>query len=140
MEIHRADRSYRTRAAVVLAACLAVGAVGLVWLNGWLSRLAENGFFDGEEQLGLWLFAGSLSTLLVLTCAGASVALLRLAGRVSAEQRYPPQEMRTASDVVVKRGSEADRIASSIRFCAWFLLLVAALLAVWGGWMLYVLS
>lgn len=140
MEIHHADRSYRNRAALVLSTCLAVGALGLLWLNDWLSRLADGGLFDGEERFGLWLFAGSLSSLLVLTCAAAAVALLRLARRISEEQRYPPNNMRTASDVIVKRGAEASSTAASIRFCAWFLLLVSAVLAAWGGWMLYVLS
>jgi hypothetical protein len=40
----------------------------------------------------------------------------------------------------VKRGAEADVVASRVRWCAWFLMFLAATLGAWGGWMLYVLA
>lgn len=140
MEIHHADRRYRNRALLVLAACLVAGAVGLVWLNNWLAKLGASGLMNGEERLGLWLFTGSISLVLLLTCAGAALALLRLASRIAASERYPPDGMQTARDVPVKRGAEARRMASIIRRSAWFLVCLALVLAAWGGWMLYVLS
>jgi hypothetical protein len=140
VEIHRADRRYRNRALLVLVACLLGGGVGLVWLNGWLARLGSGGLMDGEEHLGLWLFTGSISLVLLLTCVGAALALLRLASRIAATERFPPDGMQTARDVPVKRGEEALRMAATIRRCAWFLVFLAAVLAAWGGWMLFELS
>lgn len=140
VEIHRADRRYRNRALWLLAACLLGGLAGLIWLNGWLAKLGSDGLMNGEERLGLWLFTGSISLLLLLTCVGAALALFRLASRTATAQRYPPDGMQTARDVPVKRGSEALQLAANIRRSAWFLVFLATVLASWGGWMLYVLS
>jgi len=140
MEIHRADRRYRNLVAAVLAGCLLAGAAGLAWLHSWLAGLGPGAWMFGEERLGLTLFVGALSAMLVLSCVVGAVALSRLAGRIRQEQRYPPTDMRTARDVEVLRGEKAQAMAARLRIAAAMLILLALLLGGWGAWMLYALG
>lgn len=139
MEMHRADVRYRRQVLLALGASLLLGLAGLYWLNRWLADLIARGPMLSEDHLGLWLFTATITALLVLACVVAGTGLWRLAIRVQSQRRYPPDDMRTALDVPVRRDAAASALARRARQVAGLLFAAALAVAIWGGWMLYVL-
>ena len=139
MEMHRADARYRRQVLLALGASLLLGLAGLYWLNRWLAELIARGPMLSEDHLGLWLFTATTTGLLARACLVAGSGLWQLAGRIQSQRRYPPEDMRTARDVPVRRDGAADTLARRARQVAGLLFAAALTVAAWGGWMLYVL-
>lgn len=134
MEIHRADKAYRTRAGWLLAG-VAILCVVLLWqLNAWLGRVtAELGASDPEavRYWLRWLLAG-LGIALSVPAAALGISLRRLALESRLQGRFPPRNWKTWRDVRVLRDAPALRWARRIDAAGLAALAVAALFVAWA--------
>lgn len=134
MEIQRADRRLRFLAALMLMAAVAVGAVALLLLQGWLAELKQLAFVDAQPRLlaaFAWISGSACIMLLAL-----GIHVWRVGARVRAAAQFPPPGARVLRDTVVLRGVAAIRRGRFIQGAGVVLMLcVPALLA--ASWRLY---
>ena len=133
MEIHRADKAYRTRSALLLAVATVLGAVLLWQLNAWLSHMAVTLSASDPATLSHWLriLFVALGIGLAVPAALLGISLRRLALASRLEGRFPPREWKTWRDVRVLRDAPALAWARRVEIAATCALLLAALLLAW---------
>ena len=109
MEIHQADKAYRTRSIWLLAGVAILCAVLLWQLNIWLGRVtSELGASDPDtvRYWLRWLLAG-LGVALAVPAAALGISLRRLALESRLQGRFPPRTWKTWRDVRVLRDAPA---------------------------------
>lgn len=135
MEIHRADKAYRTRSALLLAG-IALLCVVLLWqLNLWLGRMNTELMGSDPDTVRRWLRAllSGLGISLALPAAALGISLRRFALASRIEGRFPPREWKTWRDVRVLRDSAALAWARRVELAATATLVLAALLVLWAA-------
>jgi hypothetical protein len=139
-DFHRADPAYRRTMQIWLVACVAGGALLLLVLNVWLDRLYSTLAHSNLDAYQHWmnrLLAG-LCVLLGIGMAAFGLWLQGLARQTRQERRWPPSAMRTSTDVRIRYLTSADALVQQMLAGAWLLWLLAAGLAAWAGWLLFV--
>ena len=135
MEIHRADKAYRNRSAMLLAA-IALLCIILLWqLNAWLGRVNTELMASDPDTVRRWLRAllVGLGGSLALPAAALGIRLRRFALSSRIEGRFPPREWKTWRDVRVLRDSAALAWARRVELAAAAMLALAALLVLWAA-------
>jgi hypothetical protein len=135
MEIHRADRAYRTRSALLLGA-IALLCIILLWqLNLWLGRVNAELMGSDPDTVRRWLRAllAGLGVSLALPAAALGINLRRFALASRIEGRFPPREWKTWRDVRILRDSAALAWARRVELAGASMLAVAALLILWAA-------
>jgi len=139
-EYHRADPAYRRQMIGWLAFTVAAGAVTLYALNRWLHALQSGMGMDAGVTLETWLHRLLGGTCLLLAAAAAAFGLWlrRVAAQTQRERRWPPSGMRTSQDVRIRYLTSADALVAQLNAGGAALLLLAAVLVAWGGWLLWI--
>lgn len=135
MEIHRADKAYRTRSALLLAG-IALLCIVLLWqLNLWLGRVNTELMGSDPDTVRRWLRAllAGLGVSLALPAAALGISLRRFALASRIEGRFPPREWKTWRDVRVLRDSAALAWARRVEWASTATLVLAALLVLWAA-------
>ena len=135
MELHQADKAYRTRAIWLLAGVSILCAVLLWQLNIWLGRItSELGASDPDtvRYWLRWLLAG-LGVALAVPAAALGISLRRLALESRLQGRFPPRTWKTWRDVRVLRDSPAQAWAKRVEVAGVAILCVAGLLVAWAA-------
>ena len=135
MEIHRADKAYRTRSALLLAG-IALLCIVLLWqLNLWLGRVNTELMGSDPDTVRRWLRAllAGLGVSLALPAAALGISLRRFALASRVQGRFPPCEWKTWRDVRVLRDSAALAWARRVELAATATLVLAALLVLWAA-------
>ena len=135
MEIHRADKAYRTRSALLLAG-IALLCIVLLWqLNLWLGRVNTELMGSDPDTVRRWLRAllAGLGVSLALPAAALGISLRRFALASRVQGRFPPREWKTWRDVRVLRDSAALAWARRVELAATATLVLAALLVLWAA-------
>ena len=133
MEIHRADKAYRTRSGLLLAVIAVLCAAVLWQLNGWLSRLTGTLATSDPATVHQWLrvlFVG-LGIGLAVPAAGLGIALRRLGLTSRLEGRFPPRDWKTWRDVRVLRDAPALAWARRVELAGTCALALEVLLLAW---------
>ena len=136
VEIHYADKAYRTRSIGLLVAAVALCA-GLLWqLNAWLDALAVGLASTDPETARRWLrlLFVALGVGLAVPSAALGLQLRRFALASRVEGRFPPREAKTLRDVRVLRDAAALTWARRVEMGATAALALAALLLGWAAW------
>jgi len=135
MEIHRADKAYRTRSALLLGG-IALLCIVLLWqLNLWLGRVNTELMGSDPDTVRRWLRAllAGLGISLALPAAALGISLRRFALASRIEGRFPPRGWKTWRDVRVLRDSAALAWARRVELAAIATLVLAALLVLWAA-------
>lgn len=135
MEIHRADKAYRTRSALLLGG-IALLCIALLWqLNLWLGRVNTELLGSDPDTVRRWLRAllAGLGISLALPAAALGISLRRFALASRIEGRFPPREWKTWRDVRVLRDSAALTWARRVELAATATLVLAVLLVLWAA-------
>src|SRR5688572_3698142 len=111
MEIHQADKAYRTRALLLFAGVAVLCAVLLWQLNLWLDTVTRELGASDPDTVRRWLRAllAGLRFGLAVTPAALGVNLRNLAWEARIQERFPPLEWKTLRDVRVLRDAHALR-------------------------------
>ena len=136
MEIHHADKAYRTRA-LLLFAGVAVLCVVLLWqLNLWLDTVTRELGASDPDTVRRWLRAllAGLGFAFALPAAALGMSLRRLAMEARGQGRFPPREWKTLRDVRVLREAHALRWSRRVEWAGTAAQLLALVFAVWGTW------
>lgn len=109
MEIHKADKAYRTRALLLFAAIAMLCAVLLWQLDLWLDKVASELATSDPETVQRWLRAllAGLGIALAVPAALLGINLRKLALNSRIQGRFPPREWKTLRDVRVLRDAPA---------------------------------
>src|SRR5881392_2345729 len=109
MEIHYADKAYRTRTLLLLGLTALFCGVLLLLLDGWLRQVNAQLAHSDPDTVRRWLrglFAGlGLALAIPAALLGMGLRRLGLAGRI--QGRFPPQDWKTLRDVRVLRDAAA---------------------------------
>ena len=136
MEMHRADKAYRTRSLWLLAAIVVMCVVLLWQLQSWLDSLTLQ--LDGRDPRTVreWvrLLLVGLGFALAIPAVGLSVSLRRLAQATRGEQRFPPADLKTLRDVRVLRGPAALAWSRRVQSGSTVALALAGLFLGWAAW------
>lgn len=135
MEIHRADRAYRNRSALLLAG-VALLCLGLLWqLSLWLGRVNAELLDSDPDTVRRWLRAllGGLGVALAVPAAALGLSLRRFALACRLEGRFPPRNWKTWRDVRVLRDAPALAWARRVERMASFALALAGLFVLWAA-------
>ena len=134
MEIHRADKAYRTRAAWLLAAVAILCAVLLWQLDTWLAQVTTELGASDPDTVSYWLrwLLAGLGIALALPAAALGIGLRRLALESRLQGRFPPRHWKTWRDVRVLRDAPALRWAKRVEASGLAALGLAALFATWA--------
>jgi len=136
VEIHHADKAYRTRSLWLLAAIVVMCAVLLWQLQSWLDSLATQ--LDGRDPRTVreWvrLLLAGLGFALAIPAIGLSVSLRRLAQAARGEQRFPPAGLKTMRDVRVLRGPAALSWSRRVQAGSSAAMVLAVLFLAWAAW------
>jgi hypothetical protein len=136
MEIHQADKAYRTRA-LLLFAGVAVLCAFLLWqLNLWLDAVTRGLGASDPDTVRRWLRAllAGLGLGFAVPAAGLGFNLRKLAQQARIEGRFPPRDWKTFRDVRVLRDAHALRWSRRVESAANAALFVALALATWAAW------
>ena len=136
MEIHRADKAYRTRSVLLLVATLAL-CVALLWqLQAWLAQMSATLAASDPATLSRWLriLFVALGVGLAVPAAALGVSLRRLAHASRIEGRFPPREWKTWRDVRVLRDRPALAWTRRVDLAARTSLVLSVLLFAWAAW------
>lgn len=136
-EIHRADPAYRRRMWAWLAFIVVAGALALFALQLWLGTLRAGMAADGGQAFGLWvhrLLAG-LCVVIAIAAIAFGAWLRRLAEATRRDRRWPPNAMRTSSDVRVRYLTSADSLVTQFRAGSVVLFVAAAMFLAWAAWL-----
>ena len=136
MEIHHADKAYRTRSLWLLVAIVLMCAVLLWQLQAWLGSLTSQLQGSDPRVVREWvrLLLVGLGFALAMPAIGLSVALRRLAAAARSEERFPPAALKTLRDVRILRGPAAQAWARRVLNASHGALVLAAVLLGWAGW------
>jgi hypothetical protein len=136
MEIHHADKAYRTRSLWLLLAIVLMCALLLWQLQSWLDSLTSQLYGSDPRVVREWvrLLLVGLGFALALPAIGLSMALRRLAAAANDEGRFPPSGLKTLRDVRVLRGPAAQAWARRVLLGSRGALGLAAVLLAWAGW------
>jgi len=136
-EIHRADPAYRRQMWAWFGFTVVAGALVLFALQYWLDGLRADMGADDGRAFGMWLHR-----LIAGLCVAFAVAaiifgawLRRLAEATRRDRRWPPNAMRTSSDVRVRYLTSADALVSQFRTGSVVLFVFAALFLAWAAWL-----
>jgi hypothetical protein len=136
MEIHHADKAYRTRTLLLLGLTVLLCGVLLLLLDGWLAQVNAQLARSDPDTMRRWLrglFTGlGLALAVPAGLLGAGLRRLGLAARI--EGRFPPNDWKTLRDVRVLRDAAALRWARRTEAIGLAALSLAALLVAWTGW------
>ena len=135
MEIHRADKAYRTRSLLLLGG-IAVLCIILLWqLNAWLGRVNAELVGSNADTVRHWLRAllAGLGVSLALPAAALGMSLRRFALASRIQGRFPPREWKTWRDVRILRDSAALAWALRVERVAIAMLVLATLLVAWAA-------
>jgi len=134
MEIHRADKAYRTRAILLLAGVAILCAVLLWQLDSWLARVTGELGASDPETLRYWLrwLLAGLGMALAVPAAALGTSLRKLGLDARLQGRFPPRDWKTWRDVRVLRDAPALRWAKRVEAAGLVALGVAALFAAWS--------
>ena len=135
MEIHRADKAYRTRSVLLLGG-IAVLCIILLWqLNAWLGRVNAELVGSNADTVRHWLRAllAGLGVSLALPAAALGMSLRRFALASRIQGRFPPREWKTWRDVRILRDSAALAWALRVERVAIAMLVLATLLVAWAA-------
>ncbi|MBF6024785.1 hypothetical protein [Lysobacter niastensis] len=136
MEIHRADKAYRSRTLWLLAIIVMLCALLLWQLNLWLRGVTEHLGSSNPETLRHWLrmlFTG-LGLALAVPAAGLGLGLRRLGYAARLQGRFPPQDWKTLRDVRVLRDRPALVWARRVERLGFSALVLALGLLAWVAW------
>jgi hypothetical protein len=127
-ELHRADPTLRRLARWLPAAIMVAAGLALWLLLRWIESL------DSRPETLDALLLGFLGLAVLLSTAALTLAWLlwRAATSVTAEQRYPPSDMRTLRDVPLQHGEAAMRIARLLRVAAVLAAMLGVGVLVWA--------
>lgn len=136
MEIHRADKAYRTRSLWLLAAIVLLCAVLLWRLDAWLDALVGDLGSHDPDAVRSWvrLLFAALGIGLAIPAAGLGLTLRQMAHAARLQGRFPPREWKTLRDVRVLRDAAALAWARRVEAAALASLGVALLLVLWAAW------
>ncbi len=134
MEIHRADKAYRTRGTLLLAGVAILCAVLLWQLNTWLARVTSELGASDPETVRYWLrwLLTGLGVALAVPAAALGISLRRLALESRLQGRFPPRNWKTWRDVRVLRDAAALRWAGRVDAAGLIALGIAALFVAWS--------
>ena len=134
MDIHPADKAYRTRALLLLGGIAALCVILLWQLNLWLGRVTGELMQSDPETLRDWLRAllTGLGIAMAAPAAALGFSLRKLALAARIEGRFPPREWKTWRDVRVLRDAAALRWARRIQTAGNAALGIAALFLAWA--------
>ena len=134
MEIHRADKAYRTRAAWLLAGVALLCAVLLWQLDIWLDRVTTGLGASDPDTVRYWLrwLLAGLGVALAVPAAALGTSLRRLALESRLQGRFPPRNWKTWRDVRVLREAPALRWARRVDAAGIAALGVAVLFVAWA--------
>ena len=134
MEIHRADKAYRTRAAWLLAGVAVLCAVLLWQLDIWLARVTTGLGASDPDTVRYWLrwLLAGLGIALAVPAAALGLSLRRLALASRLQGRFPPRDWKTWRDVRVMRDAPALRWARRVDAAGMAAMGVAALFVAWS--------
>ena len=107
-ELHRADPGMRRFAIVAMGSAALLGVAAIVVLRRWLAS-------SSTEVDGLIVLAAGLVVVLSTVSLGLAYALWQEAANIRREDCFPPSDMRTLRDVIVRHGAEARRYAQWMR-------------------------
>lgn len=136
MDIHYADKAYRTRSIGLLVIAVALCAALLWQLDAWLDNLAEGLASADLETTRRWLrlLFVALGIGLAVPSAALGLQLRRFALASRIEGRFPPRAAKTLRDVRVLRDAAALSWARRVEMGATAALALAALLLGWAAW------
>lgn len=136
MEIHHADKAYRSRSLALLGVAVVLCGVLLWQLNVWLQSLADNLANSDPATAREWLrmLFVALGIGLAAPAAGLGLHLRRFALASRIEGRFPPREAKTLRDVRVLRDAPALAWARRVELGGTAALALAGLLIAWTAW------
>ena len=135
MEIHRADKAYRNRSILLLAATVLLSAFLLWELDRWLGEVTRELMASEPDVVRRWLRAllAGLGVALALPAAALGVSLRRLALASRIEGRFPPRQWKTWRDVRVLRDAHAMGWARRVEAAGTVALALALGLVAWSA-------
>ena len=136
MEIHHADKAYRTRSLWLLAAIMIMCVVLLWQLQSWLDSLTTQLGGRDPRIVREWvrLLLAGLGFALAIPAIGLSTSLRRLARASRDELRFPPQGLKTMRDVRVLRGPAARSWARRVQAGSSAAMVLAVVFLAWAAW------
>ena len=136
MEIHHADKAYRSRALLLLGLTTLLCVVALLLLDGWLRRVNATLMASDPDTVRHWLrgLLAGLGLALAVPAALLGLGLRRLGFAARVEGRFPPRGWKTLRDVRVLRDAAALRWAARTEALGNAALVLGALLLAWAGW------
>lgn len=135
MEIHPADKAYRTRAMLLFAAIAVLCAVLLWQLDAWLDKVAGELGTSDPETVQRWLRAllAGLGIGLAVPAALLGISLRKLALESRIQGRFPPREWKTLRDVRILRDAPARLWSRRVEMGGTAALCLAAVFAAWAA-------
>ena len=136
MEIHQADKAYRTRALLLFAGVAVLCAVLLWQLNLWLDTVTRELGASDPDTVRRWLRAllAGLGIGFAVPAAALGLNLRKLALEARIQGRFPPREWKTFRDVRVLRDAHALRWSRRVQMASNAALLLAVGFATWAAW------
>lgn len=136
MEIHRADKAYRTRTLLLLGVTAVLCAVLLWQLHAWLDALSRDLAASDPETVRYWLriLLAGLGIGLALPAMVLGLGLRRVALESRIEGRFPPKGWKTLRDVRVLRDAPALAWARRTERAGGIAVALALVLLAWAGW------
>jgi hypothetical protein len=136
VEIHRADKAYRTRTLLLLGATAVLCAVLLWQLHAWLGTLSRDLAASDPDTVRYWLriLLAGLGVGLALPALVLGLGLRRVALESRIEGRFPPRGWKTLRDVRVLRDAAALAWARRIELAGSAAIALAVALLAWAGW------
>jgi hypothetical protein len=133
MDIHRADKAYRTRSLALLGLVAVLCGVLLWQLNLWLghANVALRASDPGTTYKWLRILFTGLGLGLALPAAAFGFALRRFALACRLEGRFPPRDWKTWRDVRVLRDRDAFAWARRVDLVGTALLVLSAVVLAW---------
>jgi hypothetical protein len=136
VEIHRADKAYRTRTLLLLGATAVLCAVLLWQLHAWLGTLSRDLAASDPDTVRYWLrmLLAGLGVGLALPALVLGLGLRRVALESRIEGRFPPRGWKTLRDVRVLRDAAALAWARRTELAGSAAIALALALLAWAGW------
>jgi hypothetical protein len=136
VEIHRADKAYRTRTLLLLGATAVLCAVLLWQLHAWLGTLSRDLAASDPDTVRYWLrmLLAGLGVGLALPALVLGLGLRRVALESRIEGRFPPRGWKTLRDVRVLRDAAALAWARRTELAGSAAIVLALTLLAWAGW------
>ncbi len=139
MDIHRADRAYRTRTLLLLALTALACTVFLLLLHAWLQRVTVQLTSSDPDTMRRWLrgLFVSLGFLLSIPALLIGANLRRLGIQSALERRFPPENRKTLRDVRILRDELAIRWAARTRVLGNVAIAFGVCLVLWSLWVFW---